>query len=142
MEAMVKEKMCPSSKVWLFQNPLYKLLGISNFHTVTAFLSESFDFVMVHAVALRPLFISSVTLIQNLSSLFILMGIFTGEAARVLPMSSPFARVYLVKWPIFSGAWWIHLCLHLFSYPCLILATKHTWRYNSVYLWYFNEKDK
>ena len=64
-----------------------------DFHTVTAFLSESLDFVMVCAVALMALFISSVTPIQKLLSLFSFMGIFIGEAARILPMSSPFARV-------------------------------------------------
>ena len=56
-------------------------------------LSESFVLVMVLAVALMALLISSVTPMQDLSSFVNQIGIVTGQAARILPMRSPLAKV-------------------------------------------------
>ena len=56
-------------------------------------LSDSFVFVMVRAVALMALLISSVTLTRDQSSFFNLTGIVSGHADRILPISNPFANV-------------------------------------------------
>ena len=49
-------------------------------------LSESLVFVMVRAVALMALFISSVLIFEPLSSMFSLIGIVAGAAARIFPI--------------------------------------------------------
>ena len=48
---------------------------------------------MARALAFIDLLISSVTLINYLSSLFSLIGIVTGQAAKIFPISKPFANV-------------------------------------------------
>ena len=55
--------------------------------------SESFVLVMVLAVALIALLISSVMLIKDLSSLFNFTGIVTGQAAKIFPITKPLANV-------------------------------------------------
>ena len=56
-------------------------------------LSESLVLVIVRAVALMDLLISSVTPIHVLSSSFSLMGMVTGQALRILPMRMPCANL-------------------------------------------------
>ena len=56
-------------------------------------LSESLVFVMVRAVALMHLLISSVKTILDLSSLSSLTGMVTEHADRILPISKPLAKV-------------------------------------------------
>ena len=56
-------------------------------------LSEIFVFVIVRAAALMALLISSVTVIPYLSLILSLTGIVNGQAAKILPMSRPFAKV-------------------------------------------------
>ena len=56
-------------------------------------LSDSFALVIVRAVALISLFISSVTLMHILSSSLSLIGIATWQAAKILPINRPFANV-------------------------------------------------
>ena len=56
-------------------------------------LSESLVRVMVRAVDLIALFISSVILMHDLSSLVSLNGIVTAHEDRIFPISNPFAKV-------------------------------------------------
>ena len=56
-------------------------------------LSESLVLVMDRAVALIALLISSVIPMNDLSSIFNLIGIVTGHDAKILPMSRPLANV-------------------------------------------------
>ena len=56
-------------------------------------LSEGLVFVMVRAVFLIALLMSSVTLIKVLSSLLNLTGIVSGHVERIFPISKPFANV-------------------------------------------------
>ena len=56
-------------------------------------LSESFIFVIDRAAHFMALLISSVIVIDPLSSKSILIGIVAAAAARILPIKSPFAKV-------------------------------------------------
>ena len=61
--------------------------------TSECILSDSLVLVMVRAVALIALLISSVTVFEPLSSGSSLIGIVAGEAARIFPINSPLAKV-------------------------------------------------
>ena len=56
-------------------------------------LSDNLVLVMMRAVALMALLISSVTVFEPLSSGSSLIGIVAGEAARILPINNPLAKV-------------------------------------------------
>lgn len=56
-------------------------------------LSDNFVLVMVRAADFMALFMSSVTLMEYLSLSLILRGIVIGQAAKILPISKPLAKV-------------------------------------------------